>query len=413
MNHFDTTFQKALELSSIIHKFHESILNQTHVSTTLTLHILSNQFHNSNIVFSPLSFHVVLSVLAAASKGETHDEILDFLNANTTDDLNNLYSQLVSSILADGSPNGGPRLNFVNGIWVDKDLTLKPCFKHLLETVYKITCCNQVDFKNKAEEITEEVNLWVTKETNGLITHVLSGEAISSLTRYIFANAIYFKGSWTQKFEQSKTKKYDFHLLDGNKVQVPFMTSKKHQCVREYDDFKVLGLPYIQGDNVHQFTMYFYLPNAKNGLPSLVEKIGSNSDFFKRYVPMCEVEVGLFLLPKFKISSWFEASDMLKDAGLVSLDGVGLTEMFVGQSPYVASKFVHKSFIEVNEEGTKVAATLLNIGYGGSPPIPVEKPKPVDFVANHPFLFVIREDNTGVVLFVGQVIDPSVDGNVS
>ncbi|KAJ0577790.1 putative Serpin family protein [Helianthus annuus] len=384
----------------------QSISNQTHVSTTLTTHLLSKN-PNTNVVFSPLSIHVVLSLVAAGSKGQTLDQLLGFLKTKGVDDLNTLSSQLVSLILADGSPSGGPRLCFANGVWVEKTLDLKPSFKEIVDTVYK-AASNQVDFQTKAAEVTNEVNSWAEKQTNGLIKQVLPADAVNSSTRLVFANAVYFKGAWSEKFDQSKTKESDFHLLDGNKVQVPFMTSKKKQFVHEYNDFKVLGLPYLNGQDNRQFTMYFYLPDAKNGLPSLIQKIGSTSDFFDRHIPRQKVEVGQFLLPKFKISFGFEASDALKELGLVLPfhGGDGLTEMVdssVGQSLYVSS-IHHKSFVEVNEEGTEAAAASAAVVMLRS----IMSNDKVDFVADHPFLFVIREDLTGVVLFMGQVIDPRV-----
>ncbi|KAL8244293.1 hypothetical protein R6Q59_010551 [Mikania micrantha] len=333
----------------------------------------------------------------------------------TTDDLNTLTSRLVSLIFAYGSLSGGPILSFANGVWVDKTLSVKPSFKQVLDTVYKASS-NQVDFQNKAVEVANEVNLWAEKETNGLIKQVLPASAVDNLTRLIFANAIYFKGSWRKKFHKSKTKEFDFHLLDGNKVQVPFMTSMNYQYVREYDDFKVLGLPYFQGQDERKFTMYIYLPNAKDGLKSLVEKISSTSDFFDRHIPHQQVKIGQFLIPKFMISFGFEASEMLKELGLVLPfnDGDGLTEMVDssdGESPYVSS-IHHRSFVEVNEEGTEAAAvSVLDMKHGSKRMRTIVKK--IDFVADHPFLFIIKEDMTGVVLFMGQVIDPHAGSNGS
>ncbi|KAJ0577256.1 putative Serpin family protein [Helianthus annuus] len=383
------------------------ISNQTHVSTALATHLLSNE-HDSNVVFSPLSIQVALSVLSAGCKGETLDQLLAFLKADTTDDLNSLYLQLVSSILADGSPGGGPILSSVNAVWVGENFHLKPCFKQVVDTVYR-AACKQVDF-HKGVEVAREVNSWAKKETKGLIKEVITAKEVTDDTMIILANAIYFKGTWTQKFNTSLTKERDFHLLNGNKVKVPFMSSSKNQFVHEYDDFKVLGLPYSQGPDKRKFTMYFYLSDAKDGLPSLINKIGSTSNFFDHHIPHNKVRVGEFFIPKFKIEFRFEASDMLKKLGLVLPFKVGdrFTEMVdspVGKGLYV-SKIVHKSLVEVNEEGTEAAAVTVCIMREGS-----RQRAPstfVDFVADHPFLFVIREDETGVVLFVGQVSDPSL-----
>lgn len=322
-------------------------------------------------------------------------------------DLNELASQLVTLVFADGSASGGPRLSFVNGVWVDQSLGFKDGFKDVVENVYKAVS-NHVDFQTKAVEVATEVNSWAEKQSNGLIKEILPNGAVNNSTRLVFANAVYFKGAWSEKFDPSKTKDSDFHLLDGSKVQVPFMTTKKKQFVREYDGYKVLGLPYLQGEDKRRFTMYVFLPDAKDGLKSLIEKIGSQSEFFDRHVPRSKVEIGQFLIPKFKISFGFEASDMLKDLGVkLPFDGgEGLTEMVdssVGQSLYVSS-IHHKSFVEVNEEGTEAAAATAAVVMLRS----IRTDDKVDFVADHPFLFVIREDITGVVLFMGQVVDPRV-----
>ncbi|XP_076949331.1 serpin-ZXA-like [Bidens hawaiensis] len=238
------------------------------------------------------------------------------------------------------------------------------------------------------------------------IKNVLPANSADESTRLILANAVYFKGAWTQKFDQSKTKESDFHLLNGNKVRVPFMTNKEKQYVHEFNDFKVLGLPYFQGKDERRFTMYFFLPDAKDGLQSLIEKIGSTSKFFKRHIPHKKVQLSQFLIPKFKIEFGFEASDMLKELGLVLPFSYSLTEMVDSEQVYV-SKILHKSFVEVNEKGTEAAAVTVTMFVGCSLQ-KVKRPKKVDFVADHPFLFVIQEDVSGVVLFTGQVINPSV-----
>ncbi|XP_071694189.1 serpin-ZX-like [Rutidosis leptorrhynchoides] len=382
--------------------------NQTHVSITLSNHLL-NKSRNSNVVFSPLSIHVVLNVIAAGSKGQTHNQLLSFLKAKNINELNALSSQLVSMIMVDGSPVGGPRLSFANGVWVEQTVSLKPSFKKVVETVYK-AACNQVDFQTRAGEVANEVNLWAERQTNGLIKDILPPGAINNSTRLIFANAIYFKGAWCEKFDPSNTKDFDFHLLDGSKVLVPFMTSKEEQFVSKYDNFKVLALPYENGNDKRRFTMYIYLPDVKDGLPSLIQKVASQSDFLEHHIPHQKVEIGQFLIPKFKISFGFEASDMLKELGLVLpfSSTEGLSEMgntYADEKLYVSS-IQHKSFVEVNEEGTEAAAVT---GAVMMLCALEETYDTVDFVADHPFLFVIKEDTSGAVLFMGQVVDPTIN----
>ncbi|CAB4265823.1 unnamed protein product [Prunus armeniaca] len=383
----------------------ESIRNQNEVALGLTKKLLQTEGKESNLVYSPLSIHVVLSLIAAGSEGPTQDQLLSFLRAKSTDYLNSFAAELVSVIFSDGSPSGGPRLSFANGIWVDRSLPLKPSFKQVVDTAYK-AALSQVDFQTNAAEVTSGVNSWAEKETSGLIKEILPPGAVDSSTRLIFANALYFKGAWNEKFDASTTKEHDFHLLDGSTVKAPFMTSKKKQFVSSYDGFTVLGLPYKQGEDKRRFSMHVFLPEAKDGLPSLVEKLGSESGFLDRHLPKQQVEVGEFKLPKFKISFGFEASNVLKGLGVVlpfSAGGLtGMVDSPVGQNLYVSNIF-HKSFIEVNEEGTEAAGSSAGVINSRNLPITI------DFVADHPFLFLIREELTGTVLFIGHVLNPLAD----
>ncbi|KAL2520976.1 Serpin-ZX [Forsythia ovata] len=348
----------------------ESISNQTQASLQLARHLVSTEAKDKNLVFSPLSIHVVLGLIAAGSKDQTLTELLNFLKSKSTGELNSLSSQLITLIFADGGPLGGPRLSFANGVWIDQSLSFKPSFKETADNVYKATSTG-VEFQTKAVEVMGEVNLWAEKETSGLIKEILPPGSVDASTRLIFANAVYFKGAWSEKFDASNTKDHDFFLLDGSSVQVPFMSSKKKQYIRSFDGFKILGLSYQQGEDKRKFSMYFLLPDAKDGLPALVEK------------------------PRKFLRDWESCSPFA---------GGGITEMVdshVGPDLYVSSIF-HKSFIEVNEEGTEAAAA--SAGVIKLRALLVEDE--FDFVADHPFLFIIREDMTGVVLFIGHVLNP-------
>ncbi|CAM8938461.1 unnamed protein product [Rhodiola kirilowii] len=383
----------------------EAISNQTDVALKLTNHLIATEAKEKNLVYSPVSIHVVLSLIAAGSKGQTLDQLLSFLQSKSTDDLGTFVSQLVDVLLADGAGSGGPKLAFANGVWVDGSLKFKEKFEQLVNGVYK-AAAKQVDFQNKHVEVTSEVNSWADEKTSGLIKDILPPGSVDHTTRLILTNAIYFKGSWTEKFDASATKDCDFHLLTSSTVKAPFMTSKKKQLVAEFDEFKVLGLPYMQGEDKRQFSMYIFLPNAIDGLHALAEKLVSGSGFLDKHIPRRKVELTQFLIPKFKISFGFEASKALKGLGLVSpfTGPEGLTEMVEppsGQDLYVSSIF-HKSFIEVNEEGTEAAAATAAVISLRSLSVPMI----TDFVADHPFLFVIRENMTGVVLFIGHILNP-------
>ncbi|XP_077234160.1 serpin-ZX-like isoform X1 [Tasmannia lanceolata] len=381
----------------------KSIGNQTDFSLRIAKHILLKE--GTNLVFSPSSIHIVLSLISAGSKGKTLEQLLSFLRSESNEELSTLSSQLVTLIFTDASQSGGPCISFVNGVWVEKSLPLKPSFEETANKLYK-TEAKLVDCQTQASQVANEVNSWAENETNGLIKELLPSTSVDNLTKLIFANALYFKGAWNEKFDSSKTKDFDFNLLDGGSVQVPFMTSKKKQFLSSVNGFKVLTLPYKQGTDKRQFSMYFFLPDEKDGLHNFVEKLGSDSGFIDRHLPVQKVQVAEFRIPKFKFSFGFEVSTVLKELGLALpfSDEGDLTEMVdspLSRSLYVSS-ISHKSVIEVNEEGTEAAAASAAVIALRS----VSPKEPMDFVADHPFVFLIREDMTGVVLFIGHVLNP-------
>ncbi|PHT47802.1 Serpin-ZX [Capsicum baccatum] len=259
---------------------------------------------------------------------------------------------------------GGPRLSVANGAWIDQTLDFNPSFKQVMDNVYKAAAAS-VDFQNKADEVAAEINKWAEEKTNGLIKKILPPDAVDGTTSLVLGNALYFKGAWTEKLNASDTKDHEFHLLNtGVSVQAPFMTSKNWQYVKAYNGLKV----------------YVFLIN---------KKINSKPGFLDQHAPLQQVRVRKFLIPKFKISFGIEASKVLKGLGLTLPFIDGLTEMVVNDFPLVVSKVFHKSFIEVNEEGTEAAAITVATMLCGSSMMMV-KEEEIDFVADHPFLFCER-----------------------
>ncbi|XP_068324777.1 serpin-ZX-like [Pyrus communis] len=383
-----------------------STSNLTDVALKITKHLLMTEGKGKNIVYSPLSIQVVLFLITAGSKGLTKDQLLSFLKSESSDQLNSLAAPLVTLVLADGSARGGPCLNFANALWVEESLSIKPSFKEVVDTVYK-AAIKQVSIKTDPDKARVEVNSWVEKETNGLITEVLLPGTVKSDSKLIIVNALYFKGVWNDQFDASMTFKQNFYLLDGTKVLAPFMCrSYEDQYVRAFDSFKVAKLEYEPGkDKERQFSMYFLLPNERDGLPALVDRVCSEPGFLDRHLPKTRVEVGAFKIPRFKFSSGFKASKILEDLGLVlPFNGNGdLSEMV--ESPLREANIIHKSFIEVDEEGTKAAAVSVFAEECGCAQ-PFEPIKRIHFVADHPFLFLIREEMTGTVQFIGHVLNP-------
>jgi serpin B len=232
---------------------------------------------------------------------------------------------------------------------------------------------------------------------------------MTDATPVVLGNAIHFKGSWPwdAKFDPGDTRTDRFHSIEGTLTETLFMASRKMQFVSAYDGFKVLRLPYEQGQDWRQFSFYIFLPDTFNGLPDLSTKLSRESDFINRHIPTTKVPVRNFRIPKFKISMEINLKQILKNLGLVlPFRKTGDFSAMV-DSPEVGNYYVsyvgHKCFVEVNEEGTEAAAASgLVIEQHCAAPIK----EPIDFVADHPFLFMIREDRSGVVLFVGHLLNP-------
>ncbi|XP_013703186.3 probable non-inhibitory serpin-Z5 [Brassica napus] len=342
---------------------------QNDADLALTGKVIASKARNSNFVFSPASLNSVLTIEAASA-------------SSATEERKAVFNETATVAFADGKANGGPKITAINGVWVEQSLPVDHSYKNLLVNVFKATF-TQVDFRSKADQVRRELNKWVSDQTNGLIKDLLPPGSVDNKTDKVYGNALYFKGAWEDKFSKSKTKDRDFHLLNGTSVSVPFMSSgHDRQYVQRCGGFKVLVLPFRQGLDINRsFSMYFYLPDKKDGLDNLVKKMTSTPGFVDNHNPTCRVKLGDLAIPKFKISFGFEAS-----------------RAFEGS--LVSKALYHKACVEIDEEGAEAAAATIFA-------VPRSYTKAsVDFVADHPFLFLIRENTTGTVLFAGQIFDP-------
>ncbi|KAJ0098737.1 hypothetical protein Patl1_21610 [Pistacia atlantica] len=259
----------------------------------MAIHVLLKEAmtKGSNFVISPLSFHVVLSLIAVGSKGRTLEQLLWVPGSKNPEDLVLLSSQMISIALQSNdegdNQTAGPTLPFINGVWVAEGFKLKPSFEEVVRGVYSATA-KEVDFMNKSDQVRDEINRWAENATNGLIKNLLPERGLERETVLILINALYFKGAWTEKIDASRTEYRDFYLLNGQTVRVPFMTSRKHtyHFYGSFDGFKSLKIPYRNGQDTKKFSMYFFLPDAVYGFENLVNKFKSNPQFFSRQFVM-------------------------------------------------------------------------------------------------------------------------------
>uniref|UniRef100_A0A0D9XQK7 Serpin domain-containing protein n=1 Tax=Leersia perrieri TaxID=77586 RepID=A0A0D9XQK7_9ORYZ len=387
---------------------------------------------DGNLVFSPLSIYSAISVVAAGARGRTQSELLDALGARSRGSLAKSAGDLLRRALPDGHQPGGPRVAYVCGLWHDKARTLKPAFRDAVTSSFNAVT-RAVDFLTNPEEARREINRWVATATEKLIDTILPRGSVSTDTRLVVTSAIYFNGQWETPFMKGMTKKDKFHLLGGGDVEADFMRSGEDQYIAAHDGFKVLRMPYTVHDpdvdddpftarSVNtkriatmpppQYSMCVFLPDERDGLWKLEEKmVAGGEGFLRKHMPEESVEVGEFKIPRFKLS--FDGS--IKRA----LEGLGVKTMFdpakaelndlleegnSGEPPLVVSDVLHRAVIEVNEKGTEAAAvTSIMVVCGAAQPPAVPPPR-VDFVADHPFAFFVVEELSGAVLFAGHGI---------
>ncbi|CAN0824690.1 At1g47710 [Linum grandiflorum] len=373
-----------------------------------------------NAVMSPASLDIVLRMVTCGAKGPTLDELLSFLGAPNVEQLNSEASATMSalSLPAPMSENNSPTaiVSHANAVWVGQNYSLSESFKKVVTDVYQADT-NSVDFQSQPEKAVEEINAWAKETTKGCIDNLLSRQDIDSLTVLVLTNAVYFKGCFPRSlFPSSRTSDDKFHFLNGtDKVTVPFMKNSRLDLrFASFDDFKVLELPYKSSSD-SEFCMYIYLPREKNGLPEMLRKHfgGSNpgQEISETLGKLKYSLLGKVQIPKWKFSLRCHLKERMQKLGLklpfeCSND---FGEMFseTNQPKIEVSRVIQSAFIEVNEKGTVAAAATAVICRRQLAAAAPRRRIPVDdFVADHPFMFLIMEKQSKAVIFAGSVVDP-------
>jgi serpin B len=250
----------------------------------------------------------------------------------------------------------------------------------------------------------------VKKATNNIIHSIVSPKDIAGGTVLVLANAVYFKAKWEVPFESSNTRPGSFHRLDGSRVDAQFMSQTMYaaQYASCSDGFKILQLPYEhgRGDAADtRYSMYIFLPDERQGIASMLDAVTAGPDYLYTVLNKTAANTVTVTLPKFAISFKQDLVDDLRLLGLslsFSSESADLRGIFDKEwHPFIA-KLLHKAVVKVNEEGTEAAAvTVVMMDGAGREP-------PVKFFADHPFSFFIVEERSGVIVFAGHVLDPTI-----
>jgi serpin B len=361
-----------------------------------------------NIFFSPASVTEVLAMAYAGAAGSTAKAFEKTLRHSG--DVNRLLSRYghLALRLAVDKEKEDLELMLNNSLWVsdeggeDPEFEINPDFAEQLY-FYFDSGVYPVDFKNDGETARGLINDWASENTKGKIKDLFS-MPLDPKTKLVLVNAVYFNGEWTDPFDPLLTQEKDFHLEDGSVAKAPFMRREgKYDYMASKDGVSVIRLPYGSGN----LSLFILLPDdSQKSLEELQNKL--SSELLESYLnDLKETKVDVYI-PKFSFT-W--GTESLKDI-LIKL---GLSEAFSPKADFsgISSKgglyisdLIHKAFVEVDEKGTTAAAATGAVGRTTSIAI---NPTPV-FLADHPFLFLIMEKSSGVVIFLGRLSDPSSAG---
>jgi len=346
---------------------------------------------NDNVFISPLSVSMALNMTLNGAEGQTADEMLTALQAEGYDiDDVNAYSRALKDALMKVDPS--TEFSIANSIWYrNKGFTVKTPFLDVNKQNYDAEI-SALDFSSPDAVTT--INNWCAKQTNDKIKEIITNIP-DDMAMYLI-NAVYFKGIWTSKFDKDDTQKEDFRLADGKTDKVNMMRQTGTFNYTADETAAYLEMPY--GNQA--FGMTVILPNEGSTVADAIAALTDEhwSDI-TRSLTGCEANIRF---PRFKAECEYKLhNDILPDMGMITpfTDYADFSK--ISDTPLSISEVIHKTFVEVNEKGTEAAAvTEVGMSFTSANPTP---PQPVDFTVNKPFLFLIRERSTGIILFIGRM----------
>ncbi len=384
---------------------------QCEVSETTPVHVVgatnvidaNNQFainfysgiaqeSDDNIFFSPWSISTAFAIAFEGAKEKTADEIQQVFGF--PDDYTTRTSEFQSAIASLNPEDALYQLSVANALWLDEGFEPFPEYVDTAATYYDSEV-STVEFDGN--EGVDKINAWVEEKTQEKIKDILAPGSTDSLTRMAITNAIYFKGNWVTQFNENNTRDDPFWITSDESVDIPMMRLENTILnFTQTESMQVLRMPY-EGDRL---SMLVLLPNDKDGLSELEESLTvENLKQWNDQLYPGQIHV---YMPKFKLETTYDLKSSLIEMGMLTPFSEGAAD-FGGIAPIYLfiSQAIHKAFVDVNEEGTEAAAAtvIMMMTTSEKPPTPI-------FRADHPFVFLIQDDSTGNILFIGRMMEP-------
>jgi serpin B len=356
---------------------------------------------NTNAILSPFSISAALSMTYAGARGDTAAEMARTLHFAKEQDR---WHPAVGALSAELQPTGDKptyELQIANRLWGQRGAPFNDAFLKTTRNNYGAGI-QALDFRNDTEAARETINAWVEEQTREKIKELIQKGQLREDTSLVLTNVIYFKSAWQIPFSKSATEPEEFRSGDGI-TKVPMMQATRYCRYASSETFEAVSLPYK--DNV--LSMLIVLPKKVDGLAEAEQEFNADrlADVLKK-LELTRVELHL---PKFKLRESYD----LKDA----LSALGMPKAFllkdadfsgISREPRFLDKVIHKALVEVDEEGAvAAAATAVRPPEKFKRPPEEEEKRPIVFKADHPFLFLIRENRTGTVLFLGRLVKPA------
>jgi len=357
---------------------------------------------DGNLFYSPYSISLALAMTYAGARGETAQQMADTLHFILSQDrLHPAFNSVDIELSqrnkgAKGKDGEGFRLNIVNAIWGQEGYKFLSGFLDVLAENYGAGL-RILDFANAPEESRITINNWVSDQTEGRIEDLIPQGLIDTLTRLVLTNAIYFNAAWQNPFSEDMTDDGSFYLLDGGEVTVPMMKQTETFGYAEGDEYQAVELPY----DGRELSMVILLPRAGQFEAFEGSLDAQRVDGIVRGLEHKRVAL---TMPKFEFESDFSLRETLVALGMpiafsAGADFSGMT----GNRDLFIADVIHKAFLSVDEAGTEAAAATAVVMM----PTAMPPKEPVEVTVNRPFVFLIHDIETGTILFVGRVVNPS------
>jgi len=360
------------------------------------LYHMLRQEGDGNLFYSPYSISLALAMTYAGARSETEGQMASTMHYTLPQErLHPAFNVLDTTLASVGGDEDEDafQLNIANAIWGQEGYRFLPTFLDTLAENYGAGL-RTLDFAKETEAARKTINDWVSDQTKEKIQDLIPQGVLDADVRLVLTNAIYFNGKWVLPFEKKDTHDEPFTLLNGSTVRVPMMSQTTTFKYAEGDGYQAIELPYRDSN----MAMLFVLP--ENGRFEEIEAAFSTESVAAITDSLAPQLVHLFV-PKFTFESEFNLSQTLIEMGMPAAFGNADFSGMTGNRDLFISDVLHKAFVAVDEEGTEAAAaTAVIMKLGASPE------ESILMKLDHPFLFLIRDNSSGAILFVGRVLNP-------